>query len=132
MRSKPPLLIGLGLIGLSALFYRQLESHSFNSTTDFEFTLLEYAWFPLLVLGLVITGFGCFLFGRKASPKALTAWGVIGIAVPAMTDLFRPNAISVHTWTAIFLGPLLFSFVFGLIFIVTGLIRFAIAGRRSD
>ena len=121
----------MGLIGLSALFYHQLESHSFNSTTDFEFTFLEYVWFPLLAFGLAVTGIGCFLFGRKARPKALAAWGIVGIAVPVMTDLIRPNAINVHTWSAIFLGPLLFSFVSGWIFIITGLVRFAIAGRRS-
>jgi ABC-type Mn2+/Zn2+ transport system permease subunit len=132
MRSKPTLLIGLGLIGLSVLFYRQLEIHSFDSTSDFQFTFLEYMWFPVLAAGVVLTAIGCFLFGRKANPKTLAAWGIVGIAVPVMTDLFRPNAINVHTWTAIFLGPLLFSFVFGSIFIIAGLVRFVIARRRND
>jgi ABC-type Mn2+/Zn2+ transport system permease subunit len=132
MPSKPTLLIGLGLIGLSVLFYRQLEIHSFNDTSDFQFTFLEHAWFPVLAAGLVLAAIGCFLFGRKASPKTLAAWGIVGIAVPIMTDLFRPKAINVHTWTAIFLGPLLFSFVFGSIFIIAGLVRFAIARRRND
>jgi ABC-type Mn2+/Zn2+ transport system permease subunit len=132
MRSKPTLLLGLGLIGLSVLFYRQLEIHSFNSTTDFEFRFLERTWFPVLVVGLVLSAIGCFLFGRKASPITLAIWGIVGIAVPLMTDLFYPNAINVHTWTAISLGPLLFSFVFGSIFIIAGLVRFAIARRRND
>lgn len=132
MRSKPTLLIGLCLISLSVLFYRQLEIHSFNSTTDFEFRFLEHTWFPVHIAGLVLSAIGFFLFGREASPKTLAAWGIVGIAVPVMTDLFRPNAINVHTWTAIFLGPLVFSFVFGSIYVITGLVRFAIARRRSD
>jgi hypothetical protein len=132
MRSKPTLFIGLGLIGLSGLFYCQLEIHSFDSTTDFAFRFLEHTWFPVHVAGLVLSAIGFFLFARKASPKTLAAWGIVGIAVPAMTDVFRPTAINVHTWSAIFLGPLLFYFVFGSIFIITGLVRFVIARRRRD
>src|ERR1700687_1153156 len=69
MRSKPAVLVGLGLISLSALSYRQLEIHSFNSTTDFEFRFLEHTWFPVHVAGLVLSAIGFFLFGCGASPK---------------------------------------------------------------
>jgi hypothetical protein len=84
------------------LSYFQLERHSlFVSTSDFEFSFLEHAWLPALLLGMATTLIGSVVWAWRAAVHdvALCGFGIVILASLSLALI----PINVHGWTAAFL-----------------------------
>ena len=128
MRSKPTFALGIGLVVLSIVLYRQLEIQSFNSTNDFQFAFLKYTWFPTLASGVVVTLIGSVLFFRRADAGEMITAGAIGVGFPLAIIGFTTNFINVHDWTGILILVLPLSVIVGLVFLLVGFIRLGTPG----
>jgi hypothetical protein len=93
------ILIGICLTAAGVLSYFQLERHSlFVSTSDFEFSFLEHAWLPALLLGLATTLIGSILWAWRAAVREVALYGLGTVILALLSLALIP--INVHGWTA--------------------------------
>lgn len=117
------ILIGICLTTLGVLFNFQLERHSLRAGTDWEFALLEYAFLPVLLVGLLATLVGSVICAwRQTSVSRLGSSGLVIATVTLLAAKLIP--FNIHGWT----GSLMFVFVvslsIGLIFLLFAAVRF--------
>jgi hypothetical protein len=115
------ILIGLCATAAGVLSYFQLERHSFVSTSDFEFLVLEHMFLPALLLGLVTTLMGSALWARRAMIRDVAAYGIgIVILAPLALTLIP---INIHGWTAAFMLVGADAILIGGLFLIFAAIR---------
>jgi len=96
------ILIGICLTAVGVLSYFQLERHSlFVSTSDFEFSFLEHAWLPALLLGMATTLIGSVVWAWRAAVREVALYGLGTVILASLSLALIP--INVHGWTAAFL-----------------------------
>ena len=71
------------------------------STSDFEFSFLEYAFLPALLLGLATTLIGSVLWARRAAIRDVALWGLAVLILAPLSLASIP--INIHGWTATFI-----------------------------
>lgn len=122
-------LIGICLTVLGVLSTFQLERHSFESTSDFEFSFLEFVFLPALFLGLAAALIGSVLWARRAAVRDVCLWG-LGVLIVAPLSI-RLLPINIHGWTAMFLLVGLGAMLIGGLLLVFAEVRALIGLRRG-
>jgi hypothetical protein len=119
------ILIGICMAALGVLFDLQLERNSFHTTgSTKEFFFLEYTFFPLLLLGLLVTIAGSMIWAwRTTSILSLASIGVVLILSSLLAANLVP--INIHGWTASLVFVFVGSSLIGVLFVVLAFVRFA-------
>lgn len=95
--------------------YALLERHSFTSTEDWEFAILDRTFVPALLLGSLLTIVGSIL-DRVRLPVAKTRIrGLLCLVASGVFYVLLDTTGNVHGWTFSFIFPALVSFVSGVI-----------------
>ena len=115
------------VLGVLSTF--QLERHSFESTSDFEFSFLEFVFLPALFLGLAAALIGSVLWARRAAVRDVCLWG-LGVLIVAPLSI-RLFPINIHGWTAMFLLVGLGAMLIGGLLLVFAAVRALIGLRRG-
>ena len=117
------ILVGVYLTALGMVFSFQLERHSLHASIDREFFFLEYAFLPVLLLGLLATLVGSVMWAwRRASVSSLAASGRFITVLTLLASKAIP--INVHGWTGSFIFVFLVSLLIGVLFVVFAAVRF--------
>jgi hypothetical protein len=101
-----------------------------------ELMFLDKLIWPVLLAGVVLSIIGSMGILIRLSPKTAVPLGVgsifVSVIVPVVfEDLFYLSVFSVHSWTMIFIVPVVLGVFIGVIFTLDGSIRAVFGVRRK-